>query len=62
MNRPKRLTHGTDDKKFHDALKRDPELWERLTLPGGEMDDGDGGILVLGTCRVCLSTISKKLD
>lgn len=56
---PRRLKHGATSRAFHEALKRDVELWERLTIPVGVMADGDGGVLALANCRVCLSTIAK---
>lgn len=56
---PRRLKHGATSRAFHEALKRDVDLWERLTIPVGVMPDGDGGVLALANCRVCLSTIAK---
>lgn len=55
----RRMKHGATSRAFHEALKQDVELWERLTMPVGVMPDGDGGVLALANCRVCLSTIAK---
>lgn len=54
-----RLKHNMSAKAFHEALKADVELWDRLTTPVGVMDDGAGNLLDLANCRVCLSTIAK---
>ena len=56
-----RIKHGTDSRKFHAELKADPALWERLVIPIGVMPDGDGAVLALGNCRVCLSTLAVRL-
>lgn len=45
----------------HDEIKGSAELWTRLTIPVGEMPDGDGATLELANCRVCLSTISRSV-
>lgn len=53
-----RLKHNANSREFHAALKSDAALWDRLVIPIGTMPDGDGGVLALGNCRVCLSTIA----
>ena len=61
MARRLRLKHGVDGMRFHDELKRNPEAWERLVIEIGAMPDGGGRTLVLGNCRVCMSTIAKEV-
>lgn len=53
------LRHNISARAFHEALKGDGELWDRLTVPVGVCDDGAGNLLDLANCRVCLSTIAK---
>lgn len=56
---PAKLKHSASALAFHEALKADGELWDRLTTPVGVMDDGAGNLLDLANCRVCLSTLAK---
>jgi hypothetical protein len=58
---PHRLKHGTKSAVFHAKLKAEPQLWERLTIPVGVMPDGDGGVLALANCRVCMSTLARPM-
>lgn len=55
----RRLRHGTRADAAHDDMKLDPTLWDRLVIPIGTMPDGDGAVLELGNCRLCLSTIAR---
>ena len=56
-----RLKHNANTREFHAALKDDAALWDRLVMPIGTMPDGDGGMLALGNCRVCLSTLARHV-
>ncbi len=60
MSGPK-MKHGTDAHDFHEQVKRDAALWERLTVPIGVMPTSDGEVLALANCRVCLSTLAKPI-
>ncbi|MCU1282457.1 MAG: hypothetical protein JWM53_6003 [bacterium] len=62
MTAPKRMKHGTDASAFHAAVKRDAALWDRLTISIGTMPNGEGGVLALANCRVCLSTLAKQIE
>jgi len=57
----RRLKHNLNTNQFHAALKDDAALWDRLVMPIGTMPDGDGGMLALGNCRVCLSTLARHV-
>ncbi len=57
-----RMKHGISSREFHNQLKRDPSLWRRLVIEIGTMEDADGGVLMLGNCRVCMSTIARKVQ
>ena len=56
-----RLKHNLNTNQFHAAVKDDAALWDRLVIPIGTMADADGGVLALGNCRVCMSTLARPV-
>lgn len=44
----------------HADLKRDPARWAAEVEPIGEIDVGDGSIVVLANCRHCQSTLAVE--
>jgi hypothetical protein len=55
-----KLKHESPAREAHEQMKRDPELWERMTIYLGEQPSRDGGTLELANCVVCDSTLSKR--
>jgi hypothetical protein len=48
----------TCTKQSHEELKSDPLRWATEVDPIGQIDAGDGAVLVLGNCRRCQSTLA----
>lgn len=44
----------------HAEIKACPVRWASEIQPIGKMDDGDGGVIVLGNCR-CGSTLARQM-
>ena len=45
----------------HEEIKRDRSRWAAETLPIGQVDDGDGGMLELANCIECTSTLAIEM-
>jgi hypothetical protein len=57
-SKPQRACTSED----HAAIKASAALFATLTTPCGYQADGAGGLLKLGSCRNCGSTIARDLD
>jgi hypothetical protein len=45
-------------KQSHEELKSDSLRWATEVDPIGQIDAGDGAVLMLGNCRCCQSTLA----
>lgn len=46
----------------HEDIKKDSRRWATEVERIGEMDFGDGHVLVLANCRACRSTLVIEID